>query len=46
MKFSNQILCIFKNLPTERFWVGVNARVNHPIKHVLAQFDNVQVFDM
>ena len=46
MKFSNQILYIFQNLPVERFWVEVNARVNYPIKHALVQFDNAQVFDM
>ena len=37
---------LFQNLPIERFWPEVNARVNYPIKTALVELDNNRVIDM
>ena len=36
----------FQNLPVERIWPEVNARVNYPIKKCLVEMDNQMIIDM
>ena len=37
---------VYQNLPVERIWSEVNARVSYPIKKVLVEMDNNMEIDM
>ena len=37
---------VYQNLPVERIWSEVNARVKYPIKKVLVEMDNNMEIDM